>query len=136
MQDWTVYDIPAQTGKLAIVTGATGGLGFETAVGLANAGAEVVLAGRNREKGRMAVERIIRSLPAAKVRFELLDLASLASVGAFVEEMVAKGRPLDLLINNAGVMDLPTKRLTSDGFEMQFGTNHLSHFALTGLLLS
>jgi NAD(P)-dependent dehydrogenase (short-subunit alcohol dehydrogenase family) len=135
MEKWTVNDVPPQTGKLAIVTGATGGLGFETAVGLANAGAEVVLAGRNREKGRMAVERIIRSLPAAKVRFELLDLASLASVGAFAEEMVAKGRPLDLLINNAGVMDLPTKRLTSDGFEMQFGTNHLSHFALTGLLL-
>jgi NAD(P)-dependent dehydrogenase (short-subunit alcohol dehydrogenase family) len=135
MRNWTANDIPRQTGKLAIVTGATGGLGYETALGLAYARAEVVLAGRNREKGRVAMERIMRALPAAKVRFEMLDLASLASVRAFGQEMAAQGRPVDLLINNAGVMDLPTRRLTADGFEMQFGTNHLSHFALTGLLL-
>src|SRR5260370_19089402 len=136
MKKWTVNDIPTQTGKLAIVTGATGGLGYETALGLARAGAEVVLAGRNREKGRVAVDKIMRALPVAKARVQMLDLASLASVRAFAAEMVAKGRPLDMLINNAGVMDLPTRRLTADGFEMQFGTNHLSHFALTGLLLS
>src|SRR5258708_1706731 len=136
MQNWTLNDIPTQTGKLAIVTGATGGLGYETALGLAHAGAEVVLAGRNREKGRVALDKIMRALPAAKARFQMLDLASLASVRAFAAELVAKGRPLDLLINNAGVMDLPTRRLNSDGFEMQFGTNHLSHFALMGLLFS
>ena len=136
MPNWTVNDIPPQNGKLAIVTGATGGLGYETALGLAQAGAEVVLAGRNQEKGHIAVERIRRTLPAARVRFELLDLASLASVRAFAERMVVEGIPLDLLINNAGVMDLPERRLTADGFEMQFGTNHLSHFALTGWLLS
>jgi NAD(P)-dependent dehydrogenase (short-subunit alcohol dehydrogenase family) len=89
MPKWTVNDIPPQNGKLAIVTGATGGLGYETALGLAQAGAEMVLAGRNREKGRIAVERIMRALPAAKVRFEMLDLATLASVRAFTEEMVA-----------------------------------------------
>jgi NAD(P)-dependent dehydrogenase (short-subunit alcohol dehydrogenase family) len=135
MPNWTVNDIPPQTGKLAIVTGATGGLGFETALGLAQAGAEVVLAGRNREKGRIAVESIMRALPSAKAGFEMLDLASLMSVRAFAEEMIARGKPLDLLINNAGVMDLPARSLTEDGFEMQFGTNHLSHFALTGRLL-
>jgi NAD(P)-dependent dehydrogenase (short-subunit alcohol dehydrogenase family) len=135
MPNWTVNDIPPQTEKLVIVTGATGGLGFETALGLAQAGAEVVLAGRNREKGRMALERIMRVLPLAEANFEMLDLASLMSVRAFAERMIARGKPLDLLINNAGVMDLPARWLTKDGFEMQFGTNHLSHFALTGLLL-
>jgi len=135
MPNWTVNDIPPQTGRLAIVTGATGGLGFETALGLAQAGAEVVLAGRNPEKGRIAVESIMRSLPSAKAAFEMLDLASLMSVRAFAEQMIARGKPLDLLINNAGVMDLPTRGLTEDGFEIQFGTNHLSHFALTGWLL-
>ena len=135
MPNWTVNNIPRQTEKLAVVTGATGGLGFEAALGLAQAGAEVVLAGRNREKGHIALERIMHTLPAAKAGFELLDLASLMSVRAFAEKMIARGKPLDLLINNAGVMDLPARWLTKDGFEMQFGTNHLSHFALTGLLL-
>jgi NAD(P)-dependent dehydrogenase (short-subunit alcohol dehydrogenase family) len=135
MATWTIADIPAQNGKLAVVTGATGGLGYETALGLAQAGAEVVLAGRNADKGRVAIERIMRAVPAAKVRFEMLDLASLASVRAFADKMLAQGRPLDLLINNAGVMQLPARRLTADGFEMQFGTNHLSHFALTAQLL-
>jgi len=135
MAKWTVADVPSQSGKLAVVTGATGGLGYETALGLAHAGAEVVLAGRNRVKGLDAVDKITRALPAAKVRFEMLDLASLASVRSFAEAMVSRGRQLNLLINNAGVMQLPERRLTADGFEMQFGTNHLSHFALTGLLL-
>jgi NAD(P)-dependent dehydrogenase (short-subunit alcohol dehydrogenase family) len=135
MKIWTVADIPSQRGKLAVVTGATGGLGYETALALASAGAEVLVTGRNAEKGRVAMERIKRAVPSAKVRFEMLDLASLASVRAFAARMIARGQPLDLLINNAGVMDLPTRRLTEDGFEMQFATNHLSHFALTGLLL-
>jgi NAD(P)-dependent dehydrogenase (short-subunit alcohol dehydrogenase family) len=135
MKNWTVADIPSQAGKLAVVTGATGGLGYETALELARAGAEVLVTGRNEQKGRAAIERINRTVPLAKVRFEMLNLASLASVRAFAAKMVARGQPLDLLINNAGVMDLPSRRLTEDGFEMQFGTNHLSHFALTGLLL-
>ena len=135
MNPWSVADIPSQNGKLAVVTGATGGLGYETALALARAGAEVLVTGRNAEKGRIAIEQIKRTVPSAKVRFAMLDLASLASIRAFAESMLAGGRPLDLLINNAGVMDLPTRRLTQDGFELQFGTNHLSHFALTALLL-
>jgi NAD(P)-dependent dehydrogenase (short-subunit alcohol dehydrogenase family) len=135
MNPWSVADIPSQNGKLAVVTGATGGLGYETALALARAGAEVLVTGRNTEKGRIAIEQIKRTVPSAKVRFAILDLASLASIRAFAASMLANGRPLDLLINNAGVMDLPTRRLTEDGFELQFGTNHLSHFALTALLL-
>jgi NAD(P)-dependent dehydrogenase (short-subunit alcohol dehydrogenase family) len=135
MNSWSVADIPPQSGKLAVLTGATGGLGYETALALARAGAEVLVTGRNTEKGRAAIEGIKRAVPSAKVRFAMLDLASLASIRAFAASMLANGRPLDLLINNAGVMDLPTRRLTEDGFELQFGTNHLSHFALTALLL-
>jgi inosine-uridine nucleoside N-ribohydrolase len=135
MHNWSLQDMPPQAGKLAVVTGATRGLGYEAALALALAGAEVVLAGRNHEKGRVAVEKIVRALPAAKVRFEMLDLASLASVRTFAVAMVAQGRPLDLLVNNAGVAGPPTRRTTADGFELQFGTNHLSHFTLTGLLL-
>ena len=135
MNPWSVAAIPPQSAKLAVVTGATGGLGYETAIALARAGAEVLVTGRNAEKGRIAIERIQRAVPSAKVRFEMLDLASLASIRAFATKIVANNQPLDLLINNAGVMDLPTRRLTEDGFELQFATNHLSHFALTGLLL-
>ncbi len=135
MNPWSVADIPPQNGKLAVVTGATGGLGFETALALSRAGADVLVTGRNAEKGRVAIEQIKRAVPSAKVRFAMLDLASLASIRAFAASMLANGRPLDLVINNAGVMDLPTRRLTEDGFELQFGTNHLSHFALTALLL-
>jgi NAD(P)-dependent dehydrogenase (short-subunit alcohol dehydrogenase family) len=135
MNPWSVADTPPQNGKLAVVTGATGGLGYETALALARAGADVLVTGRNAEKGRVAIEQIKRAVPSAKVRFAMLDLASLASIRAFAASILANGRPLDLLINNAGVMDLPTRRLTEDGFELQFGTNHLSHFALTALLL-
>ena len=135
MNPWSVADIPPQNGKLAVVTGATGGLGYETALALARAGADVLVTGRNAEKGRVAIEQIKRAVQSAKVRFAMLDLASLTSIRAFAASMLANGRPLDLLINNAGVMNLPTRRLTEDGFELQFGTNHLSHFALTALLL-
>jgi len=135
MASWTIKDIPDQSGKLAIVTGATGGLGLETALALAGAGAEVVLAGRNPAKGR-AAEALIRGRHArAKIRFETVDLASLASVSAFAERILAAGRPIDILVNNAGVMALAKRETTMDGFERQFGTNYLSHFALTGHLL-
>lgn len=135
MTTWATDDIVDQTGKRVIVTGATGGLGLETALVLAGKGAEVFLAARNPQKGAEA-ERMIRARhPNAEVRFDLLDLASLASVQAFAERHLAKGRPIDILINNAGVMALPTRQTTVDGFEMQFATNYLSHFALTGRLL-
>lgn len=132
---WTTAGIPPQNGKLAIVTGATGGLGYETSLALASAGAEVILTGRSQQKGRDALARIAQQSPSARISYEEIDLASLASVQAFAERFLTAGRPLDMLINNAGVMALPTRQLTADGFEMQFGTNHLAHFALTGLLL-
>lgn len=132
---WTIKDIPDQTGKLAVITGATGGLGLETAIALAGIGAEVVLAGRNPAKGR-AAEALIRDRHRnAKVRFETLDLASLSSVKAFAERMLVANRPIDILVNNAGIMALTQRQTTADGFEMQFGTNYLSHFALTAHLL-
>ncbi len=127
-------DIPSQLGKTAIVTGATGGLGYETALALARASADVILTGRDGQKGQSAIEKIGREVTGAKIAFESLDLANLASIVAFAERM--QTRPsLDLLINNAGVMALPRRQTTADGFEMQFGTNHLGHFALTARLL-
>jgi NAD(P)-dependent dehydrogenase (short-subunit alcohol dehydrogenase family) len=135
MTTWTTDDIPDQSGKRAIVTGATGGLGLETALTLAAKGAEVVLAARNPTKGAEAEQLIRARHPRAKVRFDLLDLGDLSSITAFAERQLEFGRPIDILINNAGVMALPKRRTTTDGFEMQFGTNYLSHFALTGRLL-
>jgi NAD(P)-dependent dehydrogenase (short-subunit alcohol dehydrogenase family) len=132
---WTTNDIPDLSGRLAIITGATGGLGLETALGLAGAGAEVVLVGRNPAKGRDAAALIRDRHPAARVWFEQVDLASLDSIKEFADEMLAEGRPIDILVNNAGVMALPKRQTTADGFEMQFGTNYLSHFALTAQLL-
>jgi NAD(P)-dependent dehydrogenase (short-subunit alcohol dehydrogenase family) len=134
-QSWGLADIPSQVGKLAVVTGATGGLGYETTLGLALAGAEVIVAGRNEAKGAEALRRIRAEVPAASVRFGLVDLASLASVQAFADRLITEGRPIDILVNNAGVMAPPKRKVTADGFELQFGTNHLSHFALTGRLL-
>ncbi|MDB6076724.1 MAG: family NAD(P)-dependent oxidoreductase [Akkermansiaceae bacterium] len=131
---WSTADIPSQAGKLAIVTG-TGGLGYETALALANAGAEVIIAGRSEEKGHEAVARIRAGNAAARVRFGLLDLADLSSVAAFAELQLGEARPIDLLVNNAGVMTPPDRRETKDGFELQFGTNYLGHFALTARLL-
>jgi NAD(P)-dependent dehydrogenase (short-subunit alcohol dehydrogenase family) len=135
MTGWTISDIPDQTGKRAVITGATGGIGFETALGLAHANAEVILTGRNAAKGSDALARIRKAHPAANIRFELLDVASLASVRAFAQRMQAEDRPIDMLINNAGVMMLPRREVTEDGFERQLGTNYLGHFALTALLL-
>jgi NAD(P)-dependent dehydrogenase (short-subunit alcohol dehydrogenase family) len=134
MTDWNTTNIPDQTGRFAIVTG-TGGLGYETALELASRGADVVLAGRNAEKGAQSVRRVLAEAPGAKIRFEELDLASLASIEAFANRMAAAQPKLDILVNNAGVMTPPTRRTTADGFELQFGTNHLGHFALTARLL-
>ena len=134
MAPWTVAQIPSQTGRSAVVTG-TGGLGFETALALARAGAEVVLAGRSPSKGEASVARIRAEVPQANIRFAELDLGSLTSVAAFAGQMAAEHGSLDLLVNNAGVMMPPRRRTTEDGFELQFGTNYLGHFALTAELL-
>ena len=131
---WTEEQIPDQSGRLAIVTGANSGLGLATARELARAGALVVMACRNVEKGEEARAGIVASVPAGQLELEALDLSSLDSVGAFAERMRAAHDGIDLLINNAGVMATP-RRQTADGFELQFGTNHLGHFALTGLLI-
>lgn len=132
---WTIADMPDQRGRLAIVTGANSGLGYETALGLAGAGAETIVAARSREKGEAAVLRILAARPEAKARFEALDLASLASVEAFAGRIAAAHGKLDLLINNAGVMALSDRETTQDGFERQIGVNFLGHFALTAHLL-
>lgn len=130
----TQAEIPSLSGRTAVVTGATGGLGYETALALAKAGAEVILTGRDDRKGQSAIEKISRDVSGATITFESLDLANLASVADFAQRMHARPS-LDLLINNAGVMALPRRQTTADGFEMQFGTNHLGHFALTARLL-
>jgi NAD(P)-dependent dehydrogenase (short-subunit alcohol dehydrogenase family) len=131
---WTTSDIPDQSGRVAIVTGANTGLGYHTAAALAQTGAHVVLAVRNLEKGNLALARIVAAYPRADVTLAQLDLSSLASVRAAAVSLRKAYPRIDLLINNAGVMWTP-KQVTDDGFEMQFGTNHLGHFALTGLLL-
>jgi len=135
MAHWTTDDMPRQTGRLAVITGATGGLGFETALALAGAGAQVVLTGRNAAKGSAALAAIRAQYPAASIAYEHLDLASLASVREFAERFAGEHDALDLLVNNAGVMTPPARQTTADGFELQFGTNYLAHFALTAQLL-
>jgi NAD(P)-dependent dehydrogenase (short-subunit alcohol dehydrogenase family) len=134
MTKWTSADIPDQTGRIAVITGANTGLGFETATALAARGAHVVMAVRNLEKGKQAAARITKATPGAEVELQELDLSSLESVRSAAAELRSAHDRIDLLINNAGVMYTP-KSTTKDGFEMQFGTNHLGHFALTGLLL-
>lgn len=131
---WGAADIGDLRGRRAVVTGANSGLGRQTAQQLARAGARVTLACRSAERGERAATSIRAAVPDAEVDVEPLDLADLASVRACAERIAADGRPLDLLINNAGVMATP-QRETVDGFELQLGTNHLGHFALTGLLL-
>jgi NAD(P)-dependent dehydrogenase (short-subunit alcohol dehydrogenase family) len=123
-----------QNGKLAIVTG-TGGLGLEVARKLIGLGSDVILAGRNTEKGKAAAISIAPIGKPEAARFAPLDLADLSSVAEFGQRMAAEGRPIDLLINNAGIMSPPQRRLSKDGFEAQFATNHLGHFALTARLL-
>ncbi|MDA9401405.1 SDR family oxidoreductase [Bradyrhizobium sp. CCBAU 45389] len=135
MADWTTADIPSLSGKTAVVTGATGGLGYETAMALAGAGAIVILTGRNDAKGLRAIEGICERFPNALIAYEHLDLASLSSVADFARRFAAGNEQLDLLINNAGVMALPKRQQTEDGFEMQLGTNYFGHYALTARLL-
>ncbi|GAU69897.1 putative oxidoreductase [Streptomyces sp. NBRC 110611] len=135
MTRWNTSHIPDQTGRSAVVTGANSGIGYVTARELARRGARVVLACRNEARGGAALDRLRSEVPTAEAEFRPLDLADLASVRHFAASLDDfAGDRLDLLINNAGVMALPY-RTTADGFEMQFGTNHLGHFALTGLLL-
>jgi NAD(P)-dependent dehydrogenase (short-subunit alcohol dehydrogenase family) len=134
MAKWTTADIPDQTGRVAVITGSNTGLGFETAAALAAKGARVVMAVRNLDKGKEAAAQIQQRSPGADVALQELDLSSLASTRAAAEQLRADHDRIDLLINNAGVMYTP-KQTTKDGFEMQFGTNHLGHFAFTGLLL-
>jgi NAD(P)-dependent dehydrogenase (short-subunit alcohol dehydrogenase family) len=131
---WTTDNIPDQRGRLAVITGANSGIGYEAALALAGKGAHVVLAVRSEERGRAALARIAAAHPGARAEVRPLDLADLASVRRFAEGMLRDHAALPLLINNAGVMAIPYRR-TADGFEMQFGTNHLGHFALAGLLL-
>ena len=127
--------VPDLTGKLAMVTGANSGIGFGLTARLAAAGAEVVLAVRNVAKGTDAMARIHRQTPAAKLSLASLDLADLGTVAALGERLRAAGRPIDILINNAGIMTPPQRDVTRDGFELQIGSNYLGHFALTGHLL-
>ena len=128
-------EVPDLSGRFAVVTGANSGLGLGLAKRLAAAGADVVMAIRCRTKGETAIAEIRREAPTAKLAIRHLDLSSLKSVAALGEELAAEGRPIDILINNAGVMTPPQRQETRDGFELQFGTNHLGHFALTGQLL-
>ncbi len=134
MAKWSVADIPRQRGKLAAVTGANSGLGFHVALELARAGATVVLACRSKDKAADAVQRIRAEFSKARISAEALDLADLKSVRRFARNIVQHGK-LDLLVNNAGIMGLPQRETTADGFEMQFGVNHLGHFALTAWLM-
>ncbi|WP_197378370.1 SDR family NAD(P)-dependent oxidoreductase [Mycolicibacterium mengxianglii] len=131
---WTESDVGDQSGRIAIVTGSNTGLGYETARVLAAHGAHVVIAVRDTEKGKAAAARIAGEVPRADVAVQPLDLGSLQSVRTAAEELKSAYPRIDLLVNNAGVM-YPPKQTTEDGFELQFGTNHLGHFALTGLLL-
>jgi len=131
---WTASDLPDLTGRTAVVTGANSGIGLEAARELARKNARVVLACRDPGRASTALDEIRRDQPGASVEVQPLDLASLASVNQFAKGCLAENESLDLLVNNAGVMAIP-RRETADGFEMQLGTNHLGHFALTGLLL-
>ncbi|MEU9858023.1 oxidoreductase [Streptomyces sp. NPDC047974] len=128
---WTADHIPDQTGRTVVVTGANSGLGYVTARELARHGAHVILTARNTDKGTAALDRLRAELPGSAVELRALDLADLDSVHAFTG---ALDTPVDVLVNNAGIM-MPPRSLTKQGFEAQFGTNHLGHFALTGLLL-
>jgi NAD(P)-dependent dehydrogenase (short-subunit alcohol dehydrogenase family) len=133
-EKWTAENIPDQKGRVAIVTGSSSGIGYEAARVLANKRATVIIAVRNLEKGGKATEKILAQNKEADVKVMEMDLANLESVAKFAENFKKAYSRLDLLINNAGVM-IPPYEKTADGFELQFGTNHLGHFALTGLLL-
>ena len=135
MPKWTARNIPDLHGRVGVVTGANSGLGYEIALELARHGGHVVLACRDESRGEEALARIQNEAAGSSLQLSLLDLADLASVRKFADTFLAERGALDILVNNAGVMALPQRRTTADGFEMQFGINHLGHFALTGLLL-
>jgi NAD(P)-dependent dehydrogenase (short-subunit alcohol dehydrogenase family) len=135
MTHWTAADIPSQADRTVIVTGANSGIGYHTALELALRGAHVIAACRSAERGADAVARIRAERPAASVEARVLDLADLESVRAFAHAYLGEGRELDLLVNNAAVMGVPERHESPQGFELQFATNHLGGFALTGLLL-
>ncbi len=135
MANWTTLDMPDLSGRTAVVTGASSGIGEEAALALAAKGAQVILAVRNAAKGEATRSRIVRRYPAARVEVSLADMADLASVHAFTERHAAALPHLDILLNNAGLGMQPVRTVTVDGFERQFATNHLGHFALTGLMM-
>jgi NAD(P)-dependent dehydrogenase (short-subunit alcohol dehydrogenase family) len=135
MPAWTAEDIPSQSGQVAIVTGASSGIGAAAAEDLAAKGAEVVLAVRNQARGDIVRARILGKHPGANVSISLLDLADIASIRAFAERTKATQPKIDILLNNAGLGMQAARAVTKDGFERQLGTNHLGHFALTGLLV-
>jgi NAD(P)-dependent dehydrogenase (short-subunit alcohol dehydrogenase family) len=134
---WTTANIPSQVGRRAVITGSNSGIGFEAALALARKGAELILPARTQAKADDTAARILKQVPNAQLHPEILDLAVQASVHAFANRVIERfpGQSLDLLINNAGVMALPTREVTGDGFERQFATNYLGPFALTMLLL-
>lgn len=132
--NWTAADITSQKGRSVIITG-TGGIGYEIALEMTRAGAEVIMAGRNKDKGEEAIRKINKMNPSGNIHFEELDLADLASIKAFGDRMKAQRKSLDILVNNAAVMNPPQRMVTKDGFELQMGTNYLGHFALTAYLL-
>ncbi|SAL57528.1 oxidoreductase [Caballeronia humi] len=133
-KEWSLDDIAPQNGRRVIVTGGNSGIGYHAAAILARHGADVVLACRDEQRGAAAVARMQGEMPGARLELEQLDLASLASVRAFADRQLSLRRRLDILVNNAGVMAPPRRLETTDGFELQFGTNVLGHFALTALL--
>jgi NAD(P)-dependent dehydrogenase (short-subunit alcohol dehydrogenase family) len=133
--DWSTHDMPSQKGRIVLVTGGTSGMGYEDALALARAGAEVIIAARNPERGAEAIKRIREAVPDAKLQFESVDLANLSSVRGLAERLNQRLPRLDVLINNAAVMAPPERGTSADGFELQLATNYLGHFALTGLLV-
>lgn len=135
IKNWKASDIPQRNSGLAVITGSTEGVGYEDALALASSGWNVILMGRDAQKGAESIARIHQVNPKAKVSFEKIDLADLSSIKAFASRMHLKGQAINLLINNAGVMTPPKRLETADGFELQFGTNHIGHFALTAQLL-
>jgi NAD(P)-dependent dehydrogenase (short-subunit alcohol dehydrogenase family) len=134
-KDWKAADIRSLAGKRILITGANSGIGYHAALKLARKGAHVMLGCRDKRRGEEALSRLDDDAPGAHIELALFDLASLASVRGFAEKELAQHRPLDILINNAGVMAPPKRLQTADGFELQFGTNVLGHFALTALLV-
>jgi NAD(P)-dependent dehydrogenase (short-subunit alcohol dehydrogenase family) len=134
-EKWTTAAMPSLAGRVAVVTGANSGIGYRAALELARHGAHVVMGARDAGRGQAALERLRKEAPGASAEVAALDVASLRSIREFAAGFAGRGVALDLLINNAGVMALPQRELTVDGFERQFGTNHLGHFALTGLLM-